>query len=75
MVVINEMSGLAMRAEIMRHLKWRYEDGALSSPSTGAGDEDPRGDFAGSQWTDSVDASGRDFGDFPLQHATLEAAV
>src|SRR5206468_7134481 len=73
--VANEVSGLRVWAEIKGHLMRRYEDAALSGPSTGAGNEDTGSDFAGSQWKDFVDASGRDFGDFASQHAAVEAAL
>src|SRR5207249_5978544 len=56
--VANEMSGLRVGAEIKGHLMRRCGDVTLSGPSTGAGNEDTGSDFAGSQWEDSVDASG-----------------
>ena len=73
--VANEMSGLRVGAEIKGHLMRRCDDVTLSGPSTGAGHEDTGSDFAGSQWEDSVDASGRDFRDFASQSAALEAAL
>ena len=64
-VVANEMSGLRVWADIKGHLKRRCEDVSLSGPSTGAGNENTGRDFAGGQWEDPVDASGRDLSIMP----------
>jgi hypothetical protein len=62
-LLTSEMSAYKAGYDNMIHLKWEvYNENILSKTRTGAGNEDTRGNFAGSKRANSLDGSSGDIG-------------